>query len=200
MKRAPLLHAVLFLCAYAGFVTYYGISMRKIVAPSSLAGTAINEGTKQQEVVWHDTSMALPSGAQVAALPKADAVSDSLPRPAVTSIAEDALSEDVRTQITMLAAKATTAEVSTQRRSAISKLGALPLTAETIQALRTTLINDPVLVNRMQATSALRRLAQANGDDDGKIQMLLDTALQDASPAVVKAARSTIESLAEPEM
>ena len=200
MRREHLLHACLFLCAYAGFVAYYGIGMRKVVAPSSATRLMIGEATAQRQQLRSETSIAPPlSSTQTIALPVANTPAASLSKSDVTTSAEGTLPADVRAEIVTLAAKATTAEVPTQRRSAINKLGGLPLTAETIQALHATLINDPVPVNRVQATNALRRLAQANGDEDGKIQMLLNAALQDAEPAVVSAARATIERLTEPE-
>jgi hypothetical protein len=199
MKREHLLHGCLFLCAYAGFVAYLGIGVRNVFAHAHAVRATAGNFAAPQNHMQQSVSPSQTSTVQIAASTEAVAVSESSSNPQADSAAADALSADVRVQITALAAKATTAEVPTQRRSAISKLGMLPLTPETIQALHTTLINDPVPVNRVQATSALRRLAQSNGDEDGRIQMLLNAALQDSEPAVVSAARATIDSLAAPE-
>ena len=199
MKREQLLHGCLFLCAYAGFVAYYGIGIRNVDAHGDVISATVVKLAAPKNQVPQSASISQTSTTQVAASAKIGTTNNSSSSVQPVSAAEDALSADVRTEITALAAKATTAEVSTQRRSAITKLGMLPLTAETIRALHATLINDPVPVNRMQATSALRRLAQTNGDEDGRIQMILNAALQDAEPAVVSAARATIDSLAAPE-
>ncbi|MGC3981022.1 MAG: hypothetical protein QM808_07185 [Steroidobacteraceae bacterium] len=187
MKREYLLHGILFVTAYLGFVAYY-----KPSAPVQSASANVNSAVPEAKSML--ASAAMQEKVQVASKPQA-AAGETAKQVPVVAATESAIPADMQQSIGNLGQQVMTEEGSAKRRSAIAKLGNQPLTPETTQALHWALTYDSVVANRVQAVNALRRQAQSNGDADGSIRQLLSSAMQDSEPRVADAARDIYSSL-----
>lgn len=198
MRQLYRAHAVLFVCAYAGFLGYFAVTDPRIPLATLLSRAVLKSGTGVQSNAEErplPPSATLPPGVAPSSGNSADqkvSLTDAVSSEAVSE--DGSAQQQERARLSEIGLQATRAEEPQQRAAAIDQLNAA--TPETLQALQTVITSDSAVRNRIRAVNSLRILAEREGAHDAVIS-ILHLAMVDANSSVASRATEVYRELTQ---
>jgi hypothetical protein len=177
-------HALLFVCAYVGFLGYSAIT-----DPNDPVAALFKKNVPTEE-----RPQLLAAAPPPAVTPKRVAGNVSVAENEVpVPVSEDAERQQERVRLSELSQQAARAESPQERAAAIDQLSAV--TPETLQALQTVVTSDSTVRNRIRALNSLRVLAE---QDDAKdvVLPIVQLATTDTNISVASRAAEVYRELA----
>lgn len=193
MRKLYQAHAILFVCAYFGFLVY--------CAPADVAERL---ALLQLSPAPHDaaSSVAVSAAAQSAPLASANsgntkASNDkalAVEAARTGTVSGEAEREEQRTRLSQIGQQAMRAAEPQERAEAIDQLHAA--TPETLQALQIAVTSDTAVRNRVRAVNSLRALAEQDGAQQ-QVLSILHLAMADANASVASRATEVYRELTQ---
>ncbi len=180
-------HAMLFVCAYVGFLGYFAVTDPKDPVAALFKSSSRMDEPPPRVAVEVQPVVVAPR------LAENTSVADA---PVKTAESKQTLSqhEERRTRLTEIRLQATKAERPQERAQAIDQL--ISASPETLQTLQTVVTSDTAVRNRIRALNSLRALAGQEGARDAVIS-IVHMAMVDTNASVASRANEVYRELTQ---